>query len=571
MKKLLFIIAVFNFSLMLKAQTCGDLFISEYVEGTGNNKALEIYNPTSNPISLSNYRIVRYDNGNNYSEPIPPESVMDLPVNIVMPPHSVYVIALNLTDPNGTGQSAPIDLELQAVADTLLCPGCATGTGLPRVMCFNGDDALALQKKSGTSWNNVDIFGCIGERPSNSQGLFSPTGGWTIIPPYSSMPSDYPNPGAYFLEYWSQDKTLLRKFGVQTGVNVNPAPQTFNPSVQWDSLPTNTYVELGRHACACGCTEFANAEVTINANALSTCIGNTVTATATAIGIEGDNQLSYTWSNGATGSSVQLPIGTHQVIISRADGCSTSKTITITESTPPSVQPAISAPTGCGAQDGSITLTISGSTGPYQVSWSNGDEGLIVDSLAAGNYSYALQDASSCLYTSVISISDPGAPSITLTNSVIASCDTCQDGSIDVTVSAGAEATYTWTLNGDTVANTQDLTNIGGGTYFLTVLENGCVASFSTFIGIATGLKELKSTSWLSLFPNPAQNQITFKSEKGIAYLEIIDLNGKIVSLNKPNNVNILTEDIQAYKPGIYFAKVIDTDNRISVKRFIKN
>jgi predicted extracellular nuclease len=26
---------------------CSDLFISEYVEGSGNNKALEIYNPTN--------------------------------------------------------------------------------------------------------------------------------------------------------------------------------------------------------------------------------------------------------------------------------------------------------------------------------------------------------------------------------------------------------------------------------------------------------------------------------------------------------------------------------------------
>ena len=32
---------------------CNELFISEYVEGYGNNRALEIYNPTANPVDLS--------------------------------------------------------------------------------------------------------------------------------------------------------------------------------------------------------------------------------------------------------------------------------------------------------------------------------------------------------------------------------------------------------------------------------------------------------------------------------------------------------------------------------------
>jgi hypothetical protein len=168
-----------------------------------------------------------------------------------MPPKTVYVMALNLTDPNGTGQSAPIDLELQAVADTLLCNGCANSVGNSRVLCFNGDDALALQKNEGGTWVNKDIFGCIGEQPKNNNGTASPTGGWTIIPPFSSMPADFPNPGAYFLSYWSQDKTLFRKYDVQNGVTVNPQPASFNASVEWDSLPANTYFGLGNHECIC--------------------------------------------------------------------------------------------------------------------------------------------------------------------------------------------------------------------------------------------------------------------------------------------------------------------------------
>ena len=46
-------------------QNCSDLFFSEYVEGTFNNKAIEIYNPTNQTIDLANYRLVRWNNGSN--------------------------------------------------------------------------------------------------------------------------------------------------------------------------------------------------------------------------------------------------------------------------------------------------------------------------------------------------------------------------------------------------------------------------------------------------------------------------------------------------------------------------
>lgn len=262
MKKILLSLSLVTLALSGKAQTlCSDLIISEYVEGTGNNKALEIYNASSSPISLANYRIVRYDNGATSLTAL--EGEMNLPTNITLAPYTTYVMALNLTDPAGTGQTAPIDVALQAAADTLLCPGCATGLGQSRVLCFNGDDALALQKNVASVWTNVDIFACIGERPSNSAGTFSPGAGWTIIPPFESMPATYNSTvsGPYFKQYWTQDKTLKRKNTVKSGVATNPGFQTFNASVQWDSLPVNTYSGLGAHVCDCkvvGVKEISN-------------------------------------------------------------------------------------------------------------------------------------------------------------------------------------------------------------------------------------------------------------------------------------------------------------------------
>jgi hypothetical protein len=234
---------------------CSDLFISEYVEGSGNNKALEIYNPTNAAINLGNYRVIRWDNG---AITAPDNGIMPLPANLSIPAYDVIVIALNLTDPNGTGQTAPIAAALQEKADTLLSNGCGTEPGNIRTFCFNGDDALSLEKNVGGTWTRIDIFACIGEQPTNSQGTASPTAGWTDLAPFSSMPEGYTtaNDGPYFFRYWTQDQTLKRKPTVNGGVTTNPAPQSFNASVQWDSLAVDMFDSLGFHTCVCNIVGF---------------------------------------------------------------------------------------------------------------------------------------------------------------------------------------------------------------------------------------------------------------------------------------------------------------------------
>lgn len=64
-----------------------DLFISEYVEGSGYNKAIEVANFTGGPINLVNYKIEGYQNGSttaNYTYSFP---------NVTLANGDVYVIA----------------------------------------------------------------------------------------------------------------------------------------------------------------------------------------------------------------------------------------------------------------------------------------------------------------------------------------------------------------------------------------------------------------------------------------------------------------------------------------------
>jgi hypothetical protein len=265
MKKLLLSIFTLLAYLSVNAQ-CNELFISQYVEGTGNDKAIEIYNPTNNPISLNNkYRLTRFANGTSEA------AANNDPINQIglgahtIPPHHTWVIVLDQRDPNGTGQNVPVNTALQVKADTFLCPVYAQH----KVMYFNGNDGLGLQKTSdgGTTWADVDIFAMAGDpNMTTNDG----TGGWCSVFPYNCM----------YESAWSYNHTLIRKHTVEGGVTTNPT--SFDISQQWDSLPNETFDSLGIHRCDCivaGIKEYSNSvSVDVFPNPVNTNYFNVLTS-----------------------------------------------------------------------------------------------------------------------------------------------------------------------------------------------------------------------------------------------------------------------------------------------------
>ena len=108
---------------------CTDLFISEYIEGNSNNKAIEIYNPMSFPADLSGYRVSTFNNGSTTP------TNQDL-LQGVLAPGEVYVISHGQASTFITNQA----------------------NNTSNTTWFNGNDAIALYH------NNVliDIMGVIG-------------------------------------------------------------------------------------------------------------------------------------------------------------------------------------------------------------------------------------------------------------------------------------------------------------------------------------------------------------------------------------------------------------------------
>jgi len=199
---------------------CSDLFFSEYVEGSGQNNGLEIYNPTQNTIDLSGYVVKRYSNGSGTETESLALSGMLLSGDVVVvingQTDSVWV------DPPGYW-SVPTDPAFYAKGDIF-------DVDYPAPMYFNGDDAITLETTGGSI---VDIFGKVGEDPG-SAWTDDATAGYTDA-----------NGGTW----WTKRQTLIRKSSVQDGVTMNPTE--FNATLEWDSLPDDTWDSLGFHTCGC--------------------------------------------------------------------------------------------------------------------------------------------------------------------------------------------------------------------------------------------------------------------------------------------------------------------------------
>ncbi|MBE0685859.1 MAG: ExeM/NucH family extracellular endonuclease [Anaerolineaceae bacterium] len=169
-----------------------ELFFSEYIEGSSNNKALEIYNGTGSAIDLTTgeYKIQMFFNGS---------ASAGLTINLV-----------------GTVAAGDVFVIAQSSANaTILAQADQTnGAGW-----YNGDDAVVLRK--GT--DIIDSIGQIGFDPGSQWG--------------SDLTS-------------TADNTLRRKITICAG---DPdGSDAFVPSIEWDGYATDTSDGLGSHTANCG-------------------------------------------------------------------------------------------------------------------------------------------------------------------------------------------------------------------------------------------------------------------------------------------------------------------------------
>ena len=175
----------------------GSLFISKYIEGSNNNKAIELYNPTTSKIDLSGWKLQQYDNGSST-----PTATFDLSGTVETGKCFLISRTVDFTAADGE-KYKPLILDSALTNAPLKFYG----------LTFNGDDVIVLRDPSG---NIADRVGQV--RPDITGSL---------------------------LAYVMRDHTLVRSSYTARGTAGDPTNDF--PYSEWEIRPCDNFDDLGSH------------------------------------------------------------------------------------------------------------------------------------------------------------------------------------------------------------------------------------------------------------------------------------------------------------------------------------
>lgn len=278
----------------------------------------------------------------------------------------------------------------------------------------------------------------------------------------------------------------------------------FQASNVFTGLAPGTYTITVRDNVGCTRTltrtVFAGTGLTATvAQAATSCSGandGTVTVTPT----NGTSPYQFSIDGGASVSApasytfTNLAPGSHTVFITDTRGCTRTSTITVGTG---AVLAATAAPasTSCsGASDGTITVTPTNGTGPFEFSLDGGTyvagtAPYTFTGLSSGTHTITIRNAAGCV-SNVINTSVTAGPVITTTASKTdVLCNGGNTGTITVAQPAVGATPFEYSLDGTTWQTSNVFNGLAAGTYTVYYRSaNGCQNSLSIIVDQPTTL-----------------------------------------------------------------------------------
>lgn len=286
-------------------------------------------------------------------------------------------------------------------------------------------------------------------------------------------------------------------------------PYTYNWSSSLGSTSSLNNLSAGVYECtvtdATGCVVISSntlidlSNLQANVQGTQVLCNNTQTGNLEINASNGVTPYSYQWVGTSNTNNFLTSIGpgTYTCVVTDNLGC-TDTVATNLSVTTLAANASASNPLCYGTNTGSITVSASGGTGPYTYDWAGSTaSGTVISGLGEGSYSVLVTDAYGCSATASASINEPEAWSVstTVTPAIFGS-----DGAIDLVVS-GASGPYTF--NWDNNSSTEDLSNLDGGTYVITITDSvGCTYTDSIIVNSLVGL-EVTDLNQINIYPNP--------------------------------------------------------------------
>lgn len=264
----------------------------------------------------------------------------------------------------------------------------------------------------------------------------------------------------------------------------------------------------------------------------------------------GSGQFTYQWSSGLASQNFVsgLNAGAYVVEVTDSSGCSKTESVTIAE--PAAINPSVvSTNISCfGLSDGTASLSISGGTSPYQVSWNGTNStSLTLSGLSAGSYSAVVTDANNCSTNASLVISEPDE--LLLTSSVgNISCNSGTDGYIQVVPSGGTGAYFfDWSPS---LPNQGLVSGVSSGVYTVIVSDsNGCSNTDTLVVTEPTIISSFISVSDVSCYgANDGTASLTISG--GVSPYQILWA-----------GLNSTSPTLTNLAPGAYVVTVTDSNN----------
>jgi PKD repeat protein len=571
------------------AAPCSDLYFSEYIEGSSNNKALEIYNPTTGIIDLSDYEIRKYNNGSSSVS-----TAISLSGSLT--PGSVFVIAHSSADQIYLDQA---DMTSGSIS-------------------HNGDDAYDLYKIS--AGDSIDVIGTIGNDPGSS---------WPV------------STGS------TQDFTLVRMANVDAGTTVWASVG----DTQWDVYPIDDSVYLGNHINT-ACNAAIPLTAYPIATSMEVCLGDTIWFSHNSFGgtapYTAGWEINAVQTVGDDLEYVTTTAGNIAVTFGIADGtlATDDSVFTIKVNALPTTGANFDNTTVCALDTANFASTATGVSAILSYDYALTPSGVLSDSLNGNGYlvpdtdgtftltqmvtdslgcmatedftvtSNVLDDATFSALSNVCSgdtvvlsntnttgvwsgtvVTDQGSGNgyaegaagvydITYTTS-----GACPDAhtesvefyatptaaftftgniTVDFTNTSTGGATCLWDLGDGTTSTNCDPSHTystdGNYTVCLTTTSNdGCTDSIcQTIVVQGVGVNENEANVF-SMYPNPTNGEVTIKTQ-AYATIQLINIVGEIVwTSNVQKTVDL---DFSHLSKGSYFVKV-NTNGKIETKKLI--
>lgn len=287
-------------------------------------------------------------------------------------------------------------------------------------------------------------------------------------------------------------------------------------------------------------------------NTNASCGSNTGTVTANATG--GTSPYQYSINNGATYQSnnffTGLTAGVYTLVVKDANNCINSILVTITTS-PAVFINAIPAAATCGSNNGTITAFGSGGTAPlqYSIDGNNYQPSNIFNGVTPGTYTVYIKDAVGCVATTVVTVANSAAPTVTAT-STAALCNNI-NGTIIATGSGGV-APLQYSRDGVTFQTSNVFTGLAAGNYVITVKDaTGCTNTTAVIVASTGGPVVSASSTASGCAGNTGTITITATGTPTLQY----SINGTSF---------VFTNTFTALAPGNYIAYAKDGPGCIS-------